>query len=193
MKRGMPRRGREGVRWVAAALLVAMGCSGSSDPGGGFAGTVDPAFAPVPDMPGARVTLVESSVRNGRITLDLVLSEIADPVSGVAIKLSYPAEFSRFIACRDGNLFPPGRCIEEEPPGLGEVFLSLTIINPEPPVDASGSAIAARLEFLVFEVGGPVAIEFEGQNLAGSDASAVLDVRGDPIFVNWYAGDISGQ
>ena len=179
-------------RWGAVVLLAAMGCSGSSDPGGGVGITVMPAFDPVPALPVARVTLVESSVSSGRITLDLVLSEIVEPVSGVAIKLSYPAEISRFIACRDGDLFPPGRCIEEEPPGLGEVFLSLTIINPEPAVDASGSVVAARLEFLVFEIG-EGAIEFEGQNLAGSDASAVLDASGDPIFVSWFAGIISGS
>ena len=192
-----PELSRQGsgrvLLWGAVALLAAMGCGGgSSDPGGGIGVTITPAFAPALAMPGPQVTLVESSVRSGRITLDLVLSEIGEPVSGVAIKLSYPAEISRFIDCRDGDLFPPGRCIEEEPPGLGEVFLSLTIINPEPAVDASGSVLAAQLEFLVFELGDG-SIEFEGQNLAGSDASAVLDVNGDPIFVNWYAGEISGS
>lgn len=177
------------LRWGAVALLVAMGCSGSSDPGGGISVTVRPAFAPVPALSVPQVTLVESSVRSGRITLDLVLSEIGEPVSGLAIKLSYPAEISQFIACRDGNLFPPGLC-EEESPRVGEVLLSFTIFNPDPAVDASGSVVAARLEFLVFEVGAGD-IEFEGQNLG--QGSAVLDVAGDPIFVNWYGGELSGS
>ena len=35
-------------------------------------------------------------------------------------------------------------------------------------------------------------IEFEGQNLGGGDASAVLDANGDPIFMAWFSGVLSG-
>ena len=48
-----------------------------------------------------------------------------------------------------------------------------------------------QVEFIVFGKATD-AITFERQNLGGGDASAVLDVNGDPIFMHWYAGSLIG-
>ena len=62
-----------------------------------------------------------------------------------------------------------------------EVELTTTI--------ADGATIV-RLEFLVFAEGAG-AIEFEGQNLGGGDASALLDANGDPIARPYEDGELS--
>ena len=56
----------------------------------------------------------------------------------------------------------------------------------------SGSRVIVSLEFLVFGVGVDP-LNVEGQNLGGSDASALLDGNGDPIFVRWYSGAVVGE
>jgi hypothetical protein len=138
------------------------------------------------------VSLRKSAVNGGRVTLDVVITEIDQPVIGIAIKLTYPDAFSRFVKCDDGDLFPAGNCHFAEPgPGLGEVFVARSITSPDQATTVTGSQVVARLEFLVFGVDAG-AIQFEGQNLGGGDASAVLDVNGDPIFVQWFAGVIEG-
>jgi len=138
------------------------------------------------------VSLRTSAVSAGRITLDVVITEIDQPVTGIAIKLSYPESFSRFVKCTDGTLFPADTCYFAEPgPGSGEVFVARTVTSPDQATTVTGSQVVARIEFLVFGVDSG-AIRFEGQNLGGGDASAVLDVNGDPIFVQWFAGVLEG-
>ena len=161
------------------------------DPGG-----IVPTFATeeIPPSVTERFVLLQSSSVDGdRIVLDVVVTEVNEPVSGVVLKLGYPAEFSAFIGCTDGDLFPPGACFFAEPgPGSGEVFVARTVTDVAQATPAAGDQVVLRIEFLVFGVGmGPIVIE--GQNLGGSDVSALLDVNGDPIFVQWFAGTLTGQ
>jgi hypothetical protein len=152
-------------------------------------------FIAEPRSPGVTsryVSLQTRSVDGGRIVLDLVVSEIDVPVSGVVIKLTYPDSFGKFVRCLDGDLFPPGSCFFSEPgPGAGEVFVGRVVQGGTPAPTVNGDQIALRLEFLIFGTGqGPIVIE--AQNLGGSDASAVLDVDGNPIPVDWFSGTIVG-
>ena len=110
----------------------------------------------------------------------------------MALKLTYPESFSKFITCADGDLFEPGTCFFSEPsPGSGEVFVGRTLTGGEAAPSVSGTRVAVRLQFLVFNQGqGPITIE--GQNLGGGDASALLDPSGNPIQVDWFSGDLVG-
>lgn len=139
------------------------------------------------------VTLERSSSDGGTIVLDMVLHDVREPVSGIALKLSYPAEFSKFIACTDGELFAPGTCYAAEPEaGSGELFIGRSVTSAADVTAVDGGRVVVRLEFLVFG-DGTAPIEFEGQNLGGGDASAILDADGDPIFIRWFSGTLSGS
>jgi hypothetical protein len=139
------------------------------------------------------VSLVPGSFNEGRIILDVVVTEVDQPVSGIVLKLTYPDIFSKFISCADGDLFPPAQCHYSEPyPGSGEVFIGRSITAPGQATAVAGDRVIVRVEFLAFGLGQGM-IDIEGQNLGGSDASALLDVNGDPIFVNWYSGTLLGE
>jgi hypothetical protein len=138
------------------------------------------------------VELRQRSVDGGRIVLEVVVTEVDEPVTAIALRLTYPETFSSFISCTDGDLFPPGDCFADEPSAeSGEVFLGRAVsVNEATAID--GSRVAVQLEFLVFGVGSGM-IRIEGQNLGGGDSSAVLDVNSDPIFVQWFAGMLQGE
>jgi hypothetical protein len=183
---------------VLAALVLAAGalvpCKGSAELGG--AGVVGvPEF--VPDTATARtrfVTVEKERVNGSRIVLDVVLHNIDQPVTGVALKITYPNTIARFSTCTDGNLFPPGTCYASETPpaGSGEVFLARTVASASQATTVIGAKIALRVEFIVSGKGsGPIV--FEAQNLGGGDASAVLDANGDPILMTWYSGTLLGR
>ena len=72
-----------------------------------------------------------------------------------------------------------------------QVFVVRSVTGVAEATPVVGSQVVVRLEFLVFGVGGGD-IRIEGQNLAGSDSSAVLDINGDPIFVHWVSGVLIG-
>jgi hypothetical protein len=188
------RNVRRAAVWIATLLLAGSPACKSGDP---LSSTIVPA---TPSLDGETVTATEryvtlrtSSVAGGRIVLDVVVAEVDEPVTAVAIKLTYPSGFSRFVACEDGNLFPPGTCFFSEPaPGSGEVFLGRTVSGVGQATTVTGERVAMRVEFLVFATGsGP--IEFVGQNLGGGDTSAVLDVNGDPILMEWFEGSLVGE
>jgi hypothetical protein len=180
---------------LVVLVLLAAGCK-EGDP---ISGTISPASASfVEESPPAGVTdhVVEfktSTVDGGRITLDVVITEINEPITGVAMKLTYPDAFSKFVSCTDGSLFPAGPCYFDEPEsGSGEVFIGRTVTGVAQATEVNGSQVVVRLEFLVFGNGEGM-IRIEGQNLGGGDASAVLDVNGDPVFVQWYSGMLRGM
>ena len=182
------------VACLLALLLAVSGCKGG-DP---LSGGISPASAEfIAESPPAGVTerfvsLIVNSSAEGRIFLDLVVSDVDVPISGVALKLTYPDSFSKFVTCVDGDLFEPGQCFFAEPsPGSGEVFVGRTLTGGEDAPTVSGTRVIVRLEFLVFNQGqGPITIE--GQNLGGGDASALLDASGNPIQVDWFSGDLVG-
>jgi hypothetical protein len=182
---------RKGV-FLAFGLMALASCKSGDDV---FRFTpADAAF--VPDERPAGVTeryvsLVASSAAEGRIILDVVVTEVDELVSGIAVKLSYPLEFSKFIGCEDGSLFPPGKCFFAES-DEGEVFLSRSITDIGQAVPVSGEQVIMSVEFLVFGVEqAPIVIE--GQNLGGGDTSALLDIDGNPIFVQWFSGVLQGK
>ena len=181
---------------VVVSLLVVF--AGSCKEGDPISGTISPAAASfVEDDPPAGVsdhlvTLEAGASGGGRITLDVVLTEIDEPITGVVLKLTYPEEFSKFLECADGSLLPSGSCYFAEPgTGSGEVFVGRTVNGLAEATTVEGSRVVVRLEFLVFDAGAGQ-IRIEGQNLGGGDASAVLDVNGDPIFVEWVSGSLIG-
>ncbi len=204
MRRDSPversRRSRarpSGTRWrlVAGVALLAIGCKGggSLDTGvvlatAGFVADDRPANV-TSDYVSVRTSLIDES----RIVLDLIITEVDQPITGIAVKLTYPEEFSKFVQCTDGELFPPGACFFAEPgPGSGEVFVARSVTDVAQATPAAGDQVVLRVEFLVFGVGqGPIIIE--GQNLGGGDTSAVLDINLDPIFVQWFSGEILGM
>ncbi len=184
------------TRWrlVAGMALLAIGCKGggSLDTGvvlatAGFVADDRPANI-TSDYVSVQTNLVDDS----RIVLDLIITEVDEPISGIAVKLTYPEDFSKFDKCSDGELFPPGECFFAEPgPGSGEVFVARSVTDVAQATPAAGDQVVLRVEFLVFGVGmGPIVIE--GQNLGGGDTTAVLDINGDPIFVEWFSGEILG-
>jgi hypothetical protein len=184
------------IAMLLAGLAVAtIGCK-EGDP---ISGGISPAIASftAEEPPGGviseLVTLDQYSASGGRIVLDVVITEIDEPVTGVALKLTYPNAFSKFIACSDGDLFPPGTCYYDEPAeGSGEVFIGRSVSGGDQATTVVGSQVSVRIEFLVFGKG-TGQIRFEAQNIGGSDASAVLDTNGDPIFVQWYSGVLEGS
>ena len=160
------------------------------DPGG-----ILPGFIPDEIPPGVTqfyISLQSNSIDGDHIVLDVVVTDIDEPVSGIALKLSYPTEFSTFIGCSDGELFPPGPCFFAVEPEMGEVYVARSVTSPDQVTPVVGAQVIVRLEFAVETVGeGPIVIE--NQNLNGGDASALLDINGDPIFVQWFAGILKGQ
>jgi hypothetical protein len=139
------------------------------------------------------VQLEKGSVQGELITLNVVVTEVSEPVSGIALKLSYPSQFAKFSKCMDGDLLPspPGACISAEP-APGEVFIGRSIQAPQSPTPVAGSQVIVRIQFLLTQKGSGNII-IEAQNLSGGDASALLDANGDPIRVQWYSGVLSGK
>ena len=72
------------------------------------------------------------------------------------------------------------------------MLLAISATGPGAGSAVSGSRSILTLEFLVFAQGADD-VRFEGQNLGGSETSALLDTNGNPIFVNWFAGMLAGQ
>ena len=176
---------------LSALVLLASGCKEGDvlDPDFLLA---EPAFeAEAPEVTEAFVSMQQASVSGTRVIIDVVVNEVGEPISGLAMKLTYPARISQFVECHDGELFPPGSCLSSEPAG-GEVFISRSLTAPDAPLPVSGARVIVSLEFLVFGVGVDP-LNVEGQNLGGSDASALLDRNGDPIFVRWYSGAVVGE
>ena len=178
---------------IAALVLGMAGCK----EGDLLQGTISPAEASFAedDSDGVidhLVTLEQNSVSGGRIVLDVVITEVDEPITGIALKLTYPDGFSKFVECLDGDLFPSGTCYYDEPAsGSGEVFVGRFLTGAGQTVTVDGPRVAVRLEFLVFGEGDGV-IRIEAQNLAGGEASAVLDGNGDPVFMQWFSGLLSG-
>jgi hypothetical protein len=162
----------------------------------GVSVSVDAAFlaaAPPPGVTDHVVSLEADRVREGRVTLAVVVTDVSELASGIALKLTYPDQISKFVGCSDGDVFQSGSCLFAEPaPGSGEVFVGRSLLAPEAPAPIAGSSAIVRIDFLVFGKGsGPIV--FEAQNLGGGDASALLDENGDPILMTWVAGDLEGS
>ncbi len=137
------------------------------------------------------VSLQESMSSEGRIILDIVVTEVSEVMSGTALKITYPESISQIVSCSPGDLFPSGTCyFDETDPGV--VLLGISAIGPGAGSSVSGSRSSLTLEFLVFAQGADP-VRFEGQNLGGSETSALLDTSGDPIFVSWFSGMLAGQ
>ena len=183
------------VTLLAGLVLASGGCKEGDPISGGISPAVASfaAEAPPGGVVSELVTLEQYSTSGGRIVLDVVITEVDEPVTGVALKVTYPNAFSKFVSCTDGDLFPPGACYFDEPAeGSGEVFIGRAVSGAGQATPVVGSRVPVRLEFLVFGKGAGE-IRFEGQNIGGSDASAVLDTNGDPIFVHWCAGVLEGS
>ena len=176
------------------ALLVAglLSCK-SGDPVVGIIVPAVPDFLPdTPTAPDHLVELQTGSIDGGRIVLDVLISDVDDPVAGVAIKLTYPSNFSRFTNCMEGDLFPTGACdFSETAPGSGEVFVTEGVAGGTP-APVVGTRVAVRVEFLVFGDGsGPIV--FEGENIGGGETSAVVRADNEVIEVEWVAGTLIGE
>jgi len=156
---------------------------------------VSPDFQPEAVSPGVNdhyVTLRKSAVRRNQITLDVVVTDVSEPVSGIAIKLTYDPTVARFAGCADGTLFQPGTCYaSESPAGSGEVFIGRSITAPETAIAVVGSRTIVRLSFSLIQPN-QTTIVFEAQNLGGGDATALLDANGNPILVSWFEGTLLG-
>ena len=154
-----------------------------------------PDFEPTsPTVAAGYVSLRKGQITGSRVIVEVDVTEVAEPISGLALKLSYPASIARFVSCTDGDLLPqPGKCyFPASGTDTGTVFIGRTITAPQPSVPASGTKTIVRLEFLVFARGeGPLV--FQAQNLGGGDASALLDADGQPIFFDWFAGKLVGK
>lgn len=183
------------MRPQAIALLCGVVLVAGCKAGGGIStGELQPTAGllaePVtPGLTGDYVSLRQNLVSGGTILLDVVVTEITEPVSGIALTMSYPDGFSRFTDCEDGGLFPESEkpLCEEQQPGEIVIFRSTA---PGPGVVVNGDRVILRLEFLVFGVAqGP--LDFEGQNIDG--LSALLDDDADPIPVSWFAGQLLGD
>jgi hypothetical protein len=184
------------IGWLLVpALLLCAACRDGSPIEDGLT-PAEPGFVTDPPPQGVDsryVSLQVSSIDGSRITLDVVVSEVDEPVTGLAIKLTYPDSFSKFTSCQDGDLFPPGGCFFSEPaPGSGEVFLSRSVNGIAEAREVVGDRVILRVEFLVFGEGSGT-IVIEGQNLGGGDSSALLDLDGDPILVQWLSGVLRGD
>jgi hypothetical protein len=193
---GTRRRWWAWLPWLAAAAVLGVPGCNEADPLDREVRRAKARFMAdsVPGTTTSRyVTLQTSSQNDNRITLDVVVHDVSEPVTGIALKITYPNDFSKFVSCSDGDLFPAGSCLFSEPGrGSGEVFLTRTVADPAEATTVTGSQVILRAKFLVFGKGGGE-IVFEGRNLGGSDASALLDVAGQPIPVEWYAGTLLGD
>lgn len=174
-------------------LLFPFGCK-EGDTVSGSPALVAADFLPEsPDVTARFVSLRQNSIDGGRILLDVVVTEVDEPITGIAMKLTYPDSFSKFTSCTDGDLLPPAPCFFAEPaPGSGEVFIGRSITSLDQATTVVGDHVIARIEFLVFGEG-QGAIVIEGQNLGGGDASAVLDIDGNPILMKWFSGTLLGE
>ena len=155
----------------------------------------------MPDSPNVNdhyVSLEKANVSGGRITLDVVVTDVATDVSGIALKINFPGDIAFFEECLDGDLFSSGSCVANQPPlKADEVFIGRSLINPEQPMPVIGSRTAVRLVFVVFGTGIGVGnqtpnIIFQAQNIGGGDATALLDASGQPILVGWFTGTLMG-
>jgi len=139
------------------------------------------------------VTLRKRWVDGGRIGIDVVLADFDVPVSGIALQLTYPATFSKFIGCEDGDLFDTGTCYFDEPSsGSGEVSVGRSVLGSDQATAVVGARVVVSMVFLVFGQGDDD-INIEAQNLGGGDASAVFDADGVPIPAVWVAGTLRGS
>lgn len=185
------------IALALAALFAITSLSGCKDGDEIVSGFVIPSAAFDAEPPTGTasdfVTLEPSVTDGGTIVLDVVLHDVDESVSGIALKLTYPPDFSKFIGCTDGDLFTSGGCFAAEPvDGTGELFIGRSAGSAADATVVTGDHVVVRLEFLVFSEG-TGSIVFEGQNLGGSDASAVLDTNGEPIFMNWFSGTLTGS
>jgi hypothetical protein len=124
------------------------------------------AFLPDTIPPGTTdhiVSLEESTSSEGRILLDVVVTEVSEVVSGTALKITYPEAISKIVSCSPGELFPGGTCYFDET-NPGEVLLAISATGPGAGSAVSGSRSILTLEFLVFAQGAED-VRFEGQNL----------------------------
>ena len=134
------------------------------------------------------VSLRTNLIDGGRIVLDIVVTEVDEPVIGIEMKLTYPEGFSKFTQCTDGDFFPPDTCLSAEPDD-GVVLIAR---NTGQGMAVVGEQVLARVEFLVFGEGVGM-ITIEGQNLGGGETSALLDDNLSPIFVQWFSGMLEGE
>lgn len=187
------------VLWPFLFALAMAGCHRAADLGdligSAGAGKVTADFQSATIPPGVTdhyVALQKSFASGDQITLDVVVNNVGEAVSGIAIKFSYDTSVGTFVGCSDGDLFQPGNCqAAEQPAGSGVVFVGRSITAPEPAVAVAGSKTIVRLAFRLTHVGDSP-IMFEAQNLGGGDATALLDANGDPIFVTWFEGSLVG-
>jgi len=192
-------RQRTPVRPVSACIAVLLVLTAGCKSGNPLSSGIEPALAGfVADSPPAElteryITLEEGVKSESRVFVDVVVHEVDEPVTGIAVKLTYPSSIAKFVSCADGTLFPPGTCYFAEPePGSGEVFIGRSIGAPGEATEVAGDQVVVRAQFLVFAQG-QGGIEIEGQNLGGGDASALLDAEGDPIFMQWFSGTLVGE
>jgi hypothetical protein len=188
-----------GIRWTAV-MFIAMtasqivACKAGDELVNPPALAV-PDFTPkVPLVTTRYVSMAKGAVSEQHITLDIAITDVSEPITAIAIKLHYPREFSRFYSCSDGNLFsPPGTCYATDTSaGSGEVFLARSISAPSEATTVTGTKVVMKVEFVVFGRSADDVV-FEATNLGGGDASAVLDVNGDPILMTWYSGTLVGR
>ena len=187
--------------WILILALMlgtlTAGCKGG-DP---LSGGISPAVAsfdaeePPAGLQERFVSLRTNLIDGGRIVLDIVVTEVDDPVFAIAMKLKYPAEFSKFTQCTDGELFPPGECLSAEPED-GVALIGRIVSSPAQATTVRGEQVIARVEFLVFGAGAKE-ITIEGQNLGGGETSALLTELDDdglvPILVQWFSGILKGE
>jgi cohesin domain-containing protein len=184
-----------------AVLLLALAASackqavdlgdlvGSVPHGSKLTADFQPATIP-PGVTNHYVALQKSVASGDQVTIDVIVTNVSEAISGIAIKLSYDTSVGAFVGCADGTLFQPGTCYAvEQPPGSGVVFVGRSVTAPEPAVVVTGSRPVVRLAFRLTRAG-QSSIVFEAQNLSGGDATALLDANGDPIFVTWLEGSL---
>jgi len=145
------------------------------------------------------VSMEVASVSGGRITLNVIVTDVTEDVSGIALKINFPGDIAFFEECLDGDLFSSGSCVASQPPLKDdEVFIGRSLIgNQEQPMPVSGSRTVVRLVFVVFGTGSGAGMQtpniiFQAQNIGGGDATALLDANGDPIPIDWFTGPLMG-
>lgn len=193
-------RTSRGTRWPAMMLIgiaasqLFVACKAGQE-------LTNPPVVAVPDFTSQTptvssryVSVAKGTISGSRINLDIAISDVNEPVTAIAIKLHYPSAFARFVSCTDGNLFPAaGTCYATETStGSGEVFLARSVGAASEATTVTGTKVVMHVEFIVFGKATD-SIAFEATNLGGGDASAVLDVNGDPILMHWYAGTLIGR
>ncbi|MCP3980515.1 MAG: hypothetical protein GY716_14530 [bacterium] len=180
---------------VALTLLVTTACKSGDTLGSGIVPAVADFTPEASSVDERYVSMQTRSIDGGRIVLDVLLTDVDEPVGGVAFSIGYPNNFSQFVEVTDSEIFDSGNCFfSESAPRSGEVFIGCTVIGPTAAA-VEGTQIAASLQFLVFgaaEADSPN-IDFLGQNLGGG-GSAVLDGSNQPqpILVDWFTGTLQG-